>query len=156
MNAWHEPMMRRYARACAWWGRDYGVGRLHALGLNAPADTLAECAGLDSLAATATALVDTVPEEVAIVVGYVADAASLSIGSMALVKAVPYFAAHAAGYTAGHEGGLEYEKRYRAEREWQSKWLAEHVDCHQLNGSSPAQGGCAHRGVPPRCVDRVR
>jgi hypothetical protein len=121
-------MMRRYARACAWRVRDYGVGRLQALGLNAPADTLAESAGLDSLAATATALVDAVPEEVAIVVGYVADAASFSIGSMALVKAVPYVAAHAAGYTAGHEGGLEYEKRYRAEREWQSKWLAEHLE----------------------------
>jgi hypothetical protein len=127
MSAWHEPMMRRYARACAWRVRDYGVGRVHALGLNAAADTLAECAGLDALAATATTLVDAVPEEVAIVVGYVADAASFSIGSMALVKAVPYVAAHAAGFTAGREGGLEYEKRYRAEREWQSKWLTEHL-----------------------------
>lgn len=104
MNAWHELMMRRYARACAWRVRDGGIERLHALGLNAPADTLAECTGLDSLAATATTLVDAVPEEVAIVVGYVADAATFSIGSMALVKAVPYVAAHAAGYTAGYVG----------------------------------------------------
>ncbi len=61
------------------------------------------------------------PEEVAIVVGYVADAALFSIGSMALVKAMPYVVAHAAGYTVGHEGGLEYERGYRAEWEWQSK-----------------------------------
>ncbi|MGH3788442.1 MAG: hypothetical protein ACRDRG_18280 [Pseudonocardiaceae bacterium] len=47
---------------------------------------------------------------------------------MSLVKTMPYVAAHAAGCIASPEAGLEYEKFFRAERKWQSQWLAEHLE----------------------------
>lgn len=127
VGAWDESMMRRYAQACAWRVRDHSVERLRALRLDT-ASTLAACTSLHSLAATATTLVDAVPDTVTTAVGYLADAASFSTSSMSWVKTVPYVAAHAAGCIAGPEAGPEYEKCFRAERKWQSQWLAEHLE----------------------------
>jgi hypothetical protein len=131
--AWDEAMMRRYARACAWRARDHAVGVLRARGLDAAADALATCAALDGLAVPATALAGTLPDGINAALGYTADTAAFANGSMSLVKTVslvkivPYIAAHTAGCTGGPEGGLVFEERYHAEREWQSTWLAEHL-----------------------------
>lgn len=102
--------------------------RLRVRGDDEPADAPAQCTGLNALAATATALADAAPGEVS--AGYLADAASFSTGSMALVKTVPYVTAHAAGSVAGPEGSLEYQDGYHIERRWQSAWLAEHLELH--------------------------
>ncbi|MDQ4104173.1 MAG: hypothetical protein M3186_10845, partial [Actinomycetota bacterium] len=128
----------RYTQACAWRVRDHSVGRLRVLRLAAAADTLAACTRVDSLATRATMLVDAVPDDVAATVGYLADAASFSTGSMSLVKTVPYIAAHAAGCIAGPEARREYEETYRAERKWQSQWLAEHLELHPTNRVLPS------------------
>jgi hypothetical protein len=128
VHAWAEPMLRRYARACAWRARDHGVGQLRAVGLDASADAFLECATLESLAATAVTVAATVADQAtAAVIGYVADTASWTTGPMALAKTVPYAAAHAAGCTGGHEGHPEFQRRYHAERYWQSHWLTEHL-----------------------------
>jgi hypothetical protein len=117
ISAWAQPLMRRYAQACAWRVRDHSVVLLRALGLHAAAETLAEATTLAGLAEAATLLMDAVAPEasptVGPTVGYVVDAASFALGSMALVKTVPYVAAHAAGCTAGPEGCVEYGQRYQ-------------------------------------------
>jgi hypothetical protein len=131
ISAWAHPLMRGYAQACAWRVRDHSVVFLRALGLHAAAETLAAATTLAGLAAAATPLVDAVAPEatptVGPTVGYVADAASFALGSMNLVKTVPYVAAHAAGCTSGPQRCVEYVQRYQREREWQAAWLAEHV-----------------------------
>lgn len=128
VHAWDEPMMRRYAQACAWHALDHGVEQLRARGLDTVADTLAGCATLDSLAATAATLIPAIADQTsAALIGYVADTASWTNGSMALAKTVPYVAAHAAGCTGGPEGHPEFQRRYHAERHWQSQWLAQHL-----------------------------
>lgn len=135
VRAWDESTMRRYARACAWRVRDRGIGWLRASDLDEAADALARCTELDSLAVAAATLVDTAPGD--LIIGYLADAASFSIGSMALVKTVPYVAAHVAGCTAGPQGGVEYDDRYCAEREWQAAWLAEQLGLHTSTAVMP-------------------
>ena len=125
VGAWDEPTVRRYAQACAWRLRDHSMARLRARGRADAAHALAASTSLDSLAATATALVDAVPDE--FIAGYLADAASFATGSMALVKTVPYVTAHAAGCASGQERCPAYEQGYRAERQWQAAWLAEQL-----------------------------
>jgi hypothetical protein len=128
LHAWAEPMMRRYAQACAWRARDHGVKQLHALNLGAAAEALAGCATLESLAASATTLVAAVADQVTTaVIAYVADTASWTSGPMTVAKTVPYVTAHAAGCTGGPEDYPEFQRRYHAERRWQAQWLAQHL-----------------------------
>jgi hypothetical protein len=129
VDAWAEPMMRRYAQACAWRARNHGVWQLRALNLDAAADALAGCVTLESLSATATTLVpDVADQTTAAIIAYVADTASWTSEPMTLAKTVPYVTAHTAGCTGGPEDHPEFQRRYHAERRWQAHWLTEHLE----------------------------
>jgi hypothetical protein len=128
VHSWDEAMMRHYVGACAWRTRDHGVEQLHAVGLDTAADVLGGCATLDALAAAATSLAAALADQAtAAIISYVADTALWATASMAFAKTVSYVAAHAAGCVGGPEGHPEFARRYHAERRWQSRWLAQHL-----------------------------
>jgi hypothetical protein len=118
IERWTPERAQQYGEACAWRARDRTVDGLLRGGHLEAADELTACTGLDQLLEAARRLANHVPD------GRLALTIAGDGAFRALTGAPPtaaYIAAHAALHLDGPAG-------YRAEREWQSRWLVETLD----------------------------
>jgi hypothetical protein len=114
---WTPVCAQEYADACAWRARDRAVQALR-LAAHAPAaDALGRCETLDDMLATARQLAEDLPDS-RISLTIAGDGALRALTGAAPTSA--YIAAHAAMRLDGPAG-------YAAEREWQSRWLADRL-----------------------------
>lgn len=117
VESWTGAVAQEYGEACAWRARDRTAKALRHAGHAHAADRLVACTSLDDVLLTARQLADDVPDT-RISLTIAGDGARRALTGAPPTSA--YIAAHAALRIDGPPG-------YRAEREWQSRWLVERL-----------------------------
>jgi hypothetical protein len=117
VEGWTPACAQEYAEACAWRARDRAVQALRQAGHAPAADELVRCETLDHMLAAARQLGEDLPDS-RISLTIAGDGALRALTGAAPTSA--YIAAHAAMRLDGPAG-------YAAEREWQSRWLADRL-----------------------------